>query len=346
MVGIFAGLHHVRLHKMPRFLWCLVLMVSGAVLLAACEQRSSNFPTLAKTDGVERQVPALLSQPVPLTSGSASLSCDYDYQARTDRQVPSIDIEEIRILVRNCINAGSSMVHLYYKGAIGNELKSLMVALNLVLSDEGIRVRILEIDSPGGDVDASISAGEELSNGNWAVWVKHDARCFSACVLILAAGTNRSISGSVGIHRMLNPKSQARTPAELQAELDSHLRSVKNYLTRYGANPALADLMMTVPSRELRVLNQQELSQFGLDGQNPVKADLVRLDVTRRCGHEFVRRWDELRQANKTCPIPRAGTPAAEGARNSDACMNRNYDRLGFPDPKCPDDGPRRLPSQ
>lgn len=313
------------------------------MLLGACHQSAADPPASTKANISDHRESDVIAQSQPLVSGAASLSCDYDYQGRTDRILNSINSDEIRKLVRDCVNAGRNMVHLYYKGAIGSDLKPLLLALHQVLSDEGIRTRIFEIDSSGGDVDATMATGEELSNGNWAVWVNREARCYSACVLLLAAGTHRSISGQVGIHRMLNPKSRARTPAELQVELESRLNAVKNYLTRYGANPALADLMMTIPSREIRVLSQAELDHFGLNGKNSVKADLARLDVARRCGDDFVQRWDEYGQAIKSCSM--SGKQGLEDKRNFVACMNRIHDRLGFPDSKCPNDGPLRLPA-
>ncbi|MDR2220980.1 MAG: hypothetical protein LBE24_10465 [Methylobacillus sp.] len=324
---------------MPFIYRYLVLMLCGT-LLVACELNSDVPTNSATTAEVDRKAPSLFAQPVPLKSGYALLSCDPDYNNRIDHPISLVDMDVIRPLVHACVD--NDNLHIYYNGVINNELQSLMKALTVAATEEGIQYHTLEIDSPGGEIDAALSIGDELWNGDWGIWVKPGARCYSACVLLLAGATSRSMSdGSVGIHRMLNPKSQARTPDELQAELDLHLHSVKKYLTKYGANPALADLMMTVPSKELRILTQEEIRQFGLDGTNPVKADLARLDVARRCGDDFLRRWDNLKQLNeKECSITREGS-----TQKYIACLNRNYDRLGFPDPKCPYDGPARIPS-
>src|SRR5690606_41297795 len=65
---------------------------------------------------------------------------------------------------------------------------------------------------------------------------------------------------------------------------------VRDCLARNGAAVAVADLMMAVPNRNLRLLTQEELREYGLDGINPVQDDLDRLKLMRRCGEDFVAR--------------------------------------------------------
>ena len=97
----------------------------------------------------------------------------------------------------------------------------------------------------------------------------------------------------------------------------------------------VADLMMTVPNRSLRLLTDDELRQYGLDGINAVQDDLERIRLTRKCGEEFVRRKDAFLGAfDQECK--REGSELE--AVNS--CGQALTQRFGFPDATCPDESP------
>src|SRR3546814_14014571 len=61
---------------------------------------------------------------------------------------------------------------------------------------------------------------------------------------------------------------------------------------------AVADLMMTVPNRSLRLLDDGELREYGLSGTNAVQDDLDRSILERKCGDEFVKRRDAFLHAH------------------------------------------------
>ena len=160
-----------------------------------------------------------------------------------------------------------------------------------------IRERILDIDSAGGQVEEAIRAGDAIAGGRWAIWVREDSVCHSACVLVLGAGDTRSIAGKVGIHRLIRDRSKATTRAELSAELKDVNQQVRDYLARNGVAGSLADQMMIIPNRDLRVLTTAELAAFGLSGTNAVQDDLDRITLMRQCGNDFVRRRDAFMRA-------------------------------------------------
>jgi hypothetical protein len=72
---------------------------------------------------------------------------------------------------------------------------------------------------------------------------------------------------------------------------------VRDYLERNGSSVDVADLMMAVPNRSLRLLTDEELLRFGLDGVNPAQDDLDRLRLQRECGEDFVARRDAFARA-------------------------------------------------
>jgi hypothetical protein len=110
---------------------------------------------------------------------------------------------------------------------------------------------------------------------------------------------------------------------------------VKEYLERNGVAVAVADMMMAVPNRNLRLLTSAELQQYGLDGTNPAQDDLDRLQLMRKCGEDFVRRRDSFQRSfDRECKAPE------KEIEELNACGLGLRERFGFPDQACPDDSP------
>src|SRR3546814_13674080 len=119
----------------------------------------------------------------------------------------------------------------------------------------------LAIESAGVQVEDAILAGDTFANSHWTIWVREGDLCHSACVFILAAGDNRLVSGPVGIHRIIRLHSQATTRGELDKELRAVHDRIKDYFLRNGADVAVADMMLTVPSRAPRPRTEAALRQ-------------------------------------------------------------------------------------
>ena len=63
----------------------------------------------------------------------------------------------------------------------------------------------VELNSPGGSVNAAIAIGRIVRNEEAGAFVDRGAVCLSSWVLILAGGSFRSFEGKVGIHRPYLP---------------------------------------------------------------------------------------------------------------------------------------------
>lgn len=253
--------------------------------------------------------------------------------AGESRMLAGLDYFQVLDAMEPCRDSG--VVRLHYKGKIDAGFVDLMQRVTAMAERMGIRGRILDIDSAGGHIEQGIRAGDDIGNSGWTLWVREGAVCHSACVLILAAGDNRLVSGDVGIHRMLRIGSKAATRAELNAELRDVHQQLSEYLQRHGAAVAVADLMMTVPSRDLRLLSEAELRLYGLDGANAVQQDLERVVLLRECGEDFVRRREGfMRSFQEQC----ASGDAAIGDKND--CARELLPRFGFPDKSCPGHAP------
>jgi membrane-bound ClpP family serine protease len=339
---------------MPRTSGFLLPMLLLAALLAACSAPPAP-PQAAKpavrTSGNEGDFGAV-SAPTPpppravdvrkstdwpeasIDSGTASISCT-DAVVADDAEgdgVKLVDLDFFTVLdaMSGCQEAG--VMRLRYEGRIAGDFTMLVERVAAMTTRMGIERRVLDIDSSGGQVEDAIRAGDVIAESNWRIGVRAGSVCHSACVLILAAGDERRIAGAVGIHRIIRIQSSATSRAELSRELQDVHAQMEEYLQRNGAAVAVADLMMTVPNRSLRLLTPAELDAFGLQGANAAQDDLERIRLARRCGEDFVRRKDAYARAY--------GQQCAGQGGASDACALALRERYGFPDRKCTADSP------
>src|SRR5690606_31127327 len=271
---------------------------------------------------------------VSLTDGRAAISCELDYAALGDGEaLTDLSFLGVADALRPCQDVG--LVRLRYEGKINAGFHALVERVAAIADRMEIGKRVLDIDSTGGQVEDAIKAGDAIGASGWTIWVREGASCHSACVLILGAGDVRMISGPVGIHRIIRMSSTATTRGQLNEELQAVYGRVKEYLARNGVAVAVADMMMAVPNRNLRLLTAEELLEYGLDGTNPAQDDLDRLQLMRKCGEDFVRRRDAFqRNFDRQCKVP---DRELEELNDCGLVLREQY---GFPDETCPDDSP------
>lgn len=269
-----------------------------------------------------------------LHEGNAWVSCSYDYAGAGDgRVVESLDFLALVDALTPCrgtADGRAGTVRLRYRGNIDAGFTALVERVAAIAKRMDIDERILDVDSTGGQVEEAILAGDAIAGAHWAIWVREGSICHSACVLVLAAGDTRSIAGKVGIHRLIRDRSTATTRRELSAELADVTGQVRDYLARNGVAGALADQMMTIANRDLRLLSAAELAQYGLSGTNAAQDDLDRITLMRQCGEDFVRRRDDFMRAfDAQCMKP------GEASQVTLDCGQALEQRFGFPDAKC-----------
>jgi len=325
------------------------LLVALLCLLSACGRAPpAETVTLGDHDPgprVERPAPARPAPPpadylagthwpgARLRDGRAWLGCDYDYANGEGTRVASLDFFALVDSLSPCRDAGR--LRLRYEGKIDAGFTALVERVAAIANRMDIGARVLDLQSTGGQVEEAIRAGDAIAGGHWAIWVREGAICHSACVLVLAAGDTRSIAGKVGIHRLMRDQSKATTRAELSAELKEITAQVHDYLERNGVAGALADQMMTIANRRLRVLTPDELDQYGLSGTNAAQDDLDRITLMRRCGEAIVQRRDAfMREFDAQCLTP------GEAFADTQACGAALESQFGFPDPQCPHQSP------
>jgi ATP-dependent protease ClpP protease subunit len=306
----------------------------GAVSTAPMEATNgTQAPVAPEPPAVKAAQAALDWSAVELVSGKAWIGCELDYAAGDGEQLSGLAREQIDALLQPCAERG--VIRLRYQGKIAADFTALVQRVTQLAQDLGIEKRVLDIDSSGGLVEDAMRAGDVIADSHWTVWVREGAVCHSACMFILAAGDVRMISGRVGIHRIIRMSSTATTRLQLNKELRAVYSRVRDYLERNGVAVAVADLMMAVPNRNLRLLTREELREYGLDGINPVQDDLDRLQLMRRCGESFVARRDAfVRAFDARCKRPDLELDALN------ACGLELRAEFGFPDPVCPAESP------
>ena len=337
--------HTVRMRRRPSF----PLLLGACLVLAACQPPPPPpQPAMTSADnGGAISAPAPDTQPLPedvlegtnwpparLASGTASVSCSTDYVEDGDGQA-LVDLGYLSVLDALAPCRETGVVRLRYEGKISSDFADLVERTTAMAERMEIERRVLDIDSAGGMVEDGIRAGDVIADSHWTIWVREGDICHSACVFVLSAGDNRLVSGPVGIHRIIRLHSDATTRAELDAELRGVHDNIKAYFSRNGVDVAVADMMMTVPSRALRLLTTEELRRYGISGRNPAQEDLERIQLARLCGVDFVHRKEAfVRAFEKQC------AEEGEDVEVMGECGLALRDEYGFPDPACPAESP------
>lgn len=133
----------------------------------------------------------------------------------------------------------------------------------------------IELESPGGSLTSAMAIGELVRESGFDTGVAKRGKCYSACVLILAAGVKRSVAtGKVGVHRpyydrgLHSPDQPALTEGEYGQVITG---DIQRYFDKMGMRDGLMDAMMRVPSKFMRHLTSREVAVYGLDNTVPCK---------------------------------------------------------------------------
>lgn len=321
----------------------------ATLLAAACSPAPSPAARAPVTLGDKAAAPVALAdepQPQPaddlsstqwpparVGGGLAQVSCERDDADDPPRTLDSLEFYALLDAMASCQSTG--LVRLQYRGRIDGGFTELTRRVSAMAQRMDLPERILDLDSAGGHVEQAIRAGDALADSRWTVRVRDGANCLSACVLVLAAADDRIVRGNVGVHRLMRDRSNATSRAELNDELRDVNAMVRDYFERHGVALAVADLMMTVPNRHLRLLSADELDEYGLSGRNAAQDDLERIVIRRKCGEDFMRRRDAFqRQYEARCAVD--GKSWEETTR----CGLELRAAYDFPDARCADETP------
>jgi hypothetical protein len=126
----------------------------------------------------------------------------------------------------------------------------------------------IALESLGGDIATALEISEFLrKRGGYTAVV--GTKCHSACVLILAGASRRLVFGAVGIHRPYADSSTGRNTSQIRNDQEFLQRRIKAFLEVANVPTYLADVMFSVPSGSLRLLDKSELTTFLLNQDDP-----------------------------------------------------------------------------
>lgn len=125
---------------------------------------------------------------------------------------------------------------------------------------------VLKLDSHGGSVAAAMAIGHIIRDRGFTTVVDRGKECLSACVLILAAGSQRIVaSRRVGVHRPRHGVAVAAPSTVAQARVDGQLiEDLQRYLQTMGMGERLFAVMMAVPADRMKMLSRGEMHAVGL----------------------------------------------------------------------------------
>jgi hypothetical protein len=152
----------------------------------------------------------------------------------------------------------------------------------------------LKLDTPGGDVTVAMTIGRLLRQEQAYVHIERDAKCLSACVLILAGAVNREMQGAVGIHRPYFEVPAGPIAADKINEVyQDMLQKMHLYFREMNVSEQLADAMLRIEPEDMHVLNAASLNNYGLVPKDPVAKETSEIKKAKRLGlirAEYMRR--------------------------------------------------------
>lgn len=131
---------------------------------------------------------------------------------------------------------------------------------------------------------SAVRIGRIARESRALVRVSENGVCMSSCVFILAGGVSRIIEGSVGIHAPFFPNEQDDSYSKTQDNFLFLEEEIKAYLSEMNVSDDLYEDMLRVPASEVKMLNQEELIEYGLYGEDPFYREAAEIREAKKLG--------------------------------------------------------------
>ncbi|MFV8816678.1 hypothetical protein [Haliea sp. E17] len=209
--------------------------------------------------------------------------------------------ESIRLDIPEKYGSNCKITGIYLRGEITQrtlpQLKFIVAVTDNTL--EPWETPYLELDSPGGLISEAMKIGEFVAQRKMPTSVHHAERCFSACVLIYAAGWQRIPGGKIGIHRPFSTEisTESLSFSQYLEQYENLTPVLKKYYGKFGVSPTIVDVMNVVTSDNIKILSAEELELYGLDFENVAYAEYNKAKTIQKCGNEYYelkKRWDDF----------------------------------------------------
>jgi ATP-dependent protease ClpP protease subunit len=144
----------------------------------------------------------------------------------------------------------------------------------------------LWIDSPGGNVYASMELGRLLRENQVMISILGDAQCASACILTWAGAPMRAIAPGARliIHRPYNFTAAGGNLRASSSEWQAMQADIRQYLTQMNIPATLLDAMNQVPPESSHNLTDNELSSYLMAENDPAWQELADANQASKLG--------------------------------------------------------------
>lgn len=135
-------------------------------------------------------------------------------------------------------------------------------------ADGAPEARLLFLQSRGGAVDEAMEMGRMVRQAGLATVVPREGFCFSACPLILAAGTDRHVypDAWVGLHRsrLVAIAGGRSDPAATWEAGQAAVAEILDYLDEMAVDPLVWRWALETPHAEITMLPAEDLLETAL----------------------------------------------------------------------------------
>jgi ATP-dependent protease ClpP protease subunit len=168
-------------------------------------------------------------------------------------------------------------------------------------------VLAIQLSSTGGDVEEAMKLGKIIRQHEIRIIVPVTAKCFSACVLVIAGGVERATLGQVGVHRPYFVTLDSRaSPSEVKTQRDAMNSKIRAYLNAMDVSANLLEMMLSVPPDAIKVLTEDELQQFRLSITDAAFDERQVAKQAYRYGLNSSEYRKRSAVANQQCPMSNA----------------------------------------
>lgn len=144
----------------------------------------------------------------------------------------------------------------------------------------------VHLDSPGGDVREAMKIARLLERSFTVTFIDKGSVCASACVMIWAAGVERSISGKLGVHR-ISAASNNVDIDKAEKVVRPAVLDVESFLREQGIPRRIIDKMHETPASEVVMIDLMWLIKEDLIDTISYRPSFIDI-AAKKCGADPV----------------------------------------------------------
>lgn len=205
------------------------------------------------------------------------------------------------------IRTVAGMCRIFLEGEINSSTADDLVARYNSLNNGNLDgclggTEILYLTSNGGNVESAIRMGEFVRQKEMHTAVL--GQCASSCVLVFLGGVQRSADGgSIGLHRPFS-ESLSMTESNAQSNYEKANRLILQYLTKMNIPDVLLDTMNSVPPQKIKWLNDEQLQELRIVGDDPAWDDKIASKAAKKRGISKQEWYARRQKAEAMCKEP------------------------------------------